>query len=208
MAARTATSSPALPDERLGVAVPGVGVAGRPASVPVRPLRDSSLFIPVPAAEPVVGEWREQYDRTAPVGFPAHVTLLYPFLPPNLIDVEVVCRLRDLAAEVPPFSFTLSGVCGFRNLVWFSPEPADPFVELTRRLRELYPELPPYGDATRVVPPHLTVARSTDVGFLHDVTAALMPALPVDAVAEEVWLLVQASPKWELHSRLPLGGAS
>lgn len=205
MASRLAAPSPSSPDDGLGATAPR---AGGPPSVPARPLRDSSLFIPVPAAEPLVASWRERYDRTAPVGFPAHVTLLYPFLPPAQIDDEVVNGLRRLFAEVSPFEFTLAGVCGFRNLVWLAPEPADAFAGLTRGLRERYPELAPYGDATRKVPPHLTVARSTDLDFLQGVTAELVPALPISTVAEEVYLLAQSSPSWELHARFPLRGDS
>jgi len=179
----------------------------QPNAVPTssRPLRDSSLFITVPEAEPVVRRWRAEYDRTAPVGFPAHITLLYPFLPPNLITDRVTRDLAELFAGMPPFEFKLSGVCGFRGLVWLAPEPAEPFVRLTRELCAAYPQLRPYGDGTRTVPPHLTVARSQDIGFLRDVTQELTNALPVTASAREIWLLAESQPTWRVHSRYQLG---
>lgn len=179
----------------------------QPPAVPTanRPLRDSSLFITVPEAESLVGRWRAQYDRTAPVGFPAHVTLLYPFLPPKLISDSVMRDLDELFAAIPPFSFKLSGVCGFRGLVWLAPEPAEPFMRLTGELCAAYPQLRPYGDGTRTVPPHLTVARSQDIEFLHEVTRELTDALPVTASAHEVCLLTEDQPTWRIHSRYQLG---
>ena len=36
--------------------------------------------------EQAVGPFRARYDRAAAWGVPAHVTVLYPFLPPSRID--------------------------------------------------------------------------------------------------------------------------
>lgn len=170
------------------------------------PVHGSSVFIPVPEAERLVAGWRAGYDRTEPLGFPAHVTLLYPFLAPGEMDAGVGAALAEVAASTPPFEFELTGVCGFRNVIWLAPEPAEGFMGPTRRLRELYPDLPPYGDATRTVPPHLTVARSDDQGLLAEATERLVAQLPVRCSAREMWLLVEASPKWQLSSRYELGG--
>lgn len=178
------------------------------AAVPTgnRPLRDSSLFITVPEAEAVVGRWRALYDRTAPVGFPAHITLLYPFLPERLIDDDVIRKLAELVDALPPFSFRLGGVCGFRGLVWLAPEPMEPFIRLTSALCAEYPKLRPYGDRTRTVPPHLTVARSQDVEFLREVTIDLTNAPLISATAREVWLLTEGQPEWRIHSKYQFSG--
>jgi 2'-5' RNA ligase len=174
-----------------------------------RPLRDSSLFIPVPEAEDLVAPLRSQYDRTAPVGFPAHITLLYPFLPAAEIDGSVEADLRDVFSSVAPFSFTLGGVCGFRGLVWLTPEPREPYLELTAELRRRYPHLSPYGNPDRgIVAPHLTVARSPDLQFLVHVSRTLAAALPIAAVARDVWLLAEGAPRWTVHSAYRLGEQS
>jgi 2'-5' RNA ligase len=175
--------------------------------VPVvpNPVHDSSVFIPVPEAESVVGPWRAGYDRTEPLGFPSHITLLYPFLPPGKLDTCVEDNLARFAASTPPFEFDLTGVCAFRDVIWLAPEPADVFMGLTRRLRALYPGLVPYGDATRTVPPHLTVARSDDQGFLSKVTEQLVLQLPLRCRAQEIWLLAEGTPTWQVRSRCGLG---
>ena len=46
---------------------------------------ESALVVLVPAAEVVVKSFRDKYDSSAADGCPAHVTLLYPFKPPDEI---------------------------------------------------------------------------------------------------------------------------
>src|SRR5215216_5253276 len=46
----------------------------------LRPVPRSALIVAVPEAEPLVGGWRLRYDD-ASLGVPAHVTLLFPFMP-------------------------------------------------------------------------------------------------------------------------------
>ena len=41
----------------------------------------TALVVAVPSAEPVVARLRASYDVAAAYGVPAHVTVLYPFLP-------------------------------------------------------------------------------------------------------------------------------
>src|ERR1700761_7063123 len=83
------TVIPGLPGHR--AAVPGAYGCGMP--VPEDPpgppgARDeqSALLIRVPAAEPAVGAHRARLDASARDGVPAHLTVLYPFLPPAQID--------------------------------------------------------------------------------------------------------------------------
>ncbi|WP_079312549.1 hypothetical protein [Microbispora sp. GKU 823] len=42
---------------------------------------ETALVVEVPSAEPLVRGLRERYDSFAAYGMPAHVTVLYPFLP-------------------------------------------------------------------------------------------------------------------------------
>lgn len=42
---------------------------------------ETAVLLRVPEAEPLVREWRAKGDPSAAHGVPAHVTLLYPFVP-------------------------------------------------------------------------------------------------------------------------------
>src|SRR5690348_2380773 len=84
--------------------------------------RESALLIAVPAAEPAVGEHRARLDPSARGGVPAHLTVLYPFLAPPLIDDAVLASLAALFAAVPAFAFTLDRVGWFGDeVVWLGP---------------------------------------------------------------------------------------
>jgi len=61
-------------------------------------VRRSGLIVEVPEAEPAVARWRAQLDPLAAQGVPAHVTVLYPFLPVTEIDGQVRSRLTALFA--------------------------------------------------------------------------------------------------------------
>jgi len=43
---------------------------------------EAILLLPVPAAEPAVSRHRARLVESAKGGVPAHITVLYPFLPP------------------------------------------------------------------------------------------------------------------------------
>jgi hypothetical protein len=46
---------------------------------------------------------RDRYDPSARRNVPAHVTVLYPFMPPDHIDESVIDALRGIAHSVPSF---------------------------------------------------------------------------------------------------------
>lgn len=55
----------------------------------------SGLMIEVPEAEPAVRHHREHFDASTPLGVPAHITVLFPFMPPETIDTAA------LTADLP-----------------------------------------------------------------------------------------------------------
>jgi hypothetical protein len=77
----------------------------------------SALLILVPAAEPVVGAYRARLDAGARDGVPAHLTVLYPFLRPALIDDAVLTSLAVLFGASPVFTFSLDRVGWFGDEV-------------------------------------------------------------------------------------------
>ena len=57
----------------------------------------SALIVAVPEVEPLVGDWRSRYDN-ATLGVPAHVTLLFPFVPAAQLDDVLLGELEALFA--------------------------------------------------------------------------------------------------------------
>jgi 2'-5' RNA ligase len=174
--------------------------------------RETALVVPVPAAEPVVGPWRQQHDPVAAQGVPAHVTLLYPFRSPNDITGAVLRELASIFAAMAPFPFSLSRVATFPTVAYLTPEPAAPFVQLIEQLMQRYPDAPPYGGAFRTITPHLTVIQTSEpeqlTGLVQAFRRAMGGVLPVLASAVEAWLLEQrADNSWHVHRRFPFAGS-
>ena len=173
------------------------------------PADESALLVPVPAAEHTVSTWRGALDPSAARGVPAHVTVLYPFVPANLIDDRVVARLRTLFASCERFPFELGDVRWFDEaVVYLGVEPAGPFVALTRAVERAYPEHPPYAGAHEDLVPHLTLGMGNDVEALRVAARAVAPHLPIAARAEEVWLMTGGASvqTWRAHTRFRLAG--
>jgi len=170
---------------------------------------ESGLVVPVPNATPVVSPWRERLDPSATHGVPAHVTVLYPFVPPSELSGSVVGRLAQLFASTDAFPFALASVEWFGDeVVYLAPAPAESFVDLTVSVMDEFPGYAPYGGAFDDIVPHLTVGDRGDAAELRRAADAVVPHLPIDARATEVWLMVgtPARGPWTVHSRFPLGG--
>src|SRR5689334_8297219 len=64
--------------------------------------RRTALIITVPEAEEAVGALRLEHDSSAALGVPAHITILFPFAPPERVDETA---LASLFATCAPFEF-------------------------------------------------------------------------------------------------------
>ena len=119
----------------------------------------STLFVPVPEVEPWVKDLRQRYDPIAAVGVPAHITVLFPFVPPDLLTDDDLARTTETFQRIRPFEFRLAQIDRFPESLYLVPEPDEPFISLTEAIVREFPEYPPYcGKFTEIVP-HLTVAN-------------------------------------------------
>jgi 2'-5' RNA ligase superfamily len=114
---------------------------------------ESGLLVEIPEAEPAVRRFRERLDSSAGLGVPAHITVLYPFIPPAALDAAVLGQLERLFAAVPRFAFRLDRTSWFgQEVVWLAPSDPGPFRILTQCVVEesVRPLLPIIGEVTAV----------------------------------------------------------
>src|SRR5579859_5447303 len=149
---------------------------------------ESAIIIPIPEVEPVVGPLRWQYDQASHLGVPAHITLLYPFYPPQAVAAEIK-TLRDIYASIEAFPFSFTEVRRFPATAYLHPDKPETFVQITRTLVKKWPDYQLYGGAFPDIIPHLTVADHADSETLSTVEESLRHQLPIQCVAKEVWLL-------------------
>jgi 2'-5' RNA ligase len=158
--------------------------------------RRTALIVTVPEAEPAVGALRWEHDGSAPLGVPAHITILFPFAPPDEVDEEAVA---ELFARFRPFDFELDRVEGFEEgVVWLHPHPSAPFEDLIAAVWQRWPEYPPYEGLHDEVIPHLTVSETP---------IALQVSLPIACRAHAVTLIEQSEvdDRWSVRRVFPLG---
>ncbi len=170
----------------------------------------SAVVAVVPEAEPAVAQWRAELDRATALGVPAHVTVLYPFVPPDQLTTGVVDALRAVVTRTPAFDVTFADTGWFgQDVVWLSPTPAEPFRALTAAVWRAFPQHPPYGGIFPEVVPHLTIGERAPLPRLRAAEAAVRRDLPVVAPVREVSLLAGSHEpdSWRVLETLPLRGA-
>jgi 2'-5' RNA ligase len=143
------------------------------------PHRESAIAIRVrlPAD---LERFRVAHVPTAAIGVPAHITLIYPFVPADQLDASVRRRVARALASHPQFPFRLSGVRRWPNSHYLAVEPLEPFEAIVRSLVEVFPEYPPYAGEFEYVP-HVTIAEGDDRAI-----AVLARDLSVPAGEQEV----------------------
>jgi hypothetical protein len=174
----------------------------------------SALLVRVPAAEAAVSAHRARLDPSAHDGVPAHLTVLYPFLPPAEIGPDVVAGLSRLFLGVPWFAFSLDRVRWFgESVVWLGPSDESPFRALTELASTAYPSCPPYGGVHPDPVPHLTIGQIGAPAELSAAAEAVRPLLPITTEATEVTLMTGPEPgpqprppgRWSTVASFPLG---
>jgi 2'-5' RNA ligase len=118
----------------------------------------TGLVIFVPEADARFGEMRRRFDPLAVRGMPAHVTILFPFIPPESVDAEVRRRLARLFKKFSPFRCVFDHVGRFPSTAWLAPMHAAPFIELTLAVAKEFPEYPPYAGVHEAIVPHVTIS--------------------------------------------------
>jgi 2'-5' RNA ligase len=154
----------------------------------------SGLIIEVPEAEPAVQRHRERLDASAPLGIPAHITILFPFMPPETIDQAALTRLGELFADVSRFRFVLDHTDWFGDdVLWLGPGDPGPFRALTQRVFRAYPAFPPFDGQFDDVVPHLTIGHGHPLNALRNAEDSVQARLPIEASATAVTLMTQQS---------------
>lgn len=167
----------------------------------------TAVIVTVPSAERAVAEHRGLYDPAATWGVPAHVTILYPFVPPSEVNARVIETLRAAIRSIPRFEVVCHTTGWFdTDVLWLDPQPADPFEALTTAVVHAFPGYLPYGGEYDEVVPHVTVAHRDGAVHLREVERQVRRHLPIEisVTAAELWRGTFAAASWERVAALPL----
>lgn len=170
----------------------------------------SVILIPVPSAENLVRELRLTYDSSASRGIPAHITLLFPFRSPNDIDQSLLDELGIFFRTIKPFTFSLIKVDTFPDVIYLTPNPREPFIDITKALALRYPDAPPYEGKYPSINPHLTIAQlilsDNFEMILQEVKEKTVTSFPIFTKTNQAWLMVQDDKRyWQVRCKFSFG---
>ncbi len=166
----------------------------------------TALVALIADADRVVNRWRVDLDPSAKRGMPAHITVLYPWIPLEDLTDGDEKTLADLVAAVPAFNVSLTDIQRFPRTLWLAPYPADPFVRLTMDVHRQWPEYEPYAGRFPMIVPHLSIGDAVDPDALGHVVADVAPQLPIDSRVTHLALMAHdADGQWQQRTLYPLG---
>ena len=153
---------------------------------------ETALLILVPESEDAVAEHRQHLDMAASWGVPAHLSVVYPFVPPADVDEHVMGELAAAVGTVPAFDCVFPRTEWFgADVLWLAPEPDAPFRELIRGVVAAFPAHLPCGGIYDDPVPHLTIGERR-LGGTAELTAAertVRAHLPIRARVDRAVLL-------------------
>jgi 2'-5' RNA ligase len=159
----------------------------------------------VPEAEALVQSWRAAHDPSAAEGMPAHITVLYPFLPEPTITAVEVEELEAICREAPAVPITFRRLGRFPSVLWLDPDSAA-CGQFIQRVQDHWNGCPPYGDPHREVIPHLTVADGVDADVMRRAEEAIQPRLPLRTAPAALSLMAFDGRHWVVRHQFPLTG--
>jgi 2'-5' RNA ligase len=122
-------------------------------------LETALIIVPPRPVQSFAYPIREAHDAESFNRVPAHITLLYPFVPPD--DVEEAEKvLTKICKKSPKFELTLDRYGQFETALFLEPSEPQEIVDLFTTISEAFPDYPPYeGEHGVGFHPHLTLAQ-------------------------------------------------
>ncbi|MFE9636335.1 2'-5' RNA ligase family protein [Streptomyces sp. NPDC006463] len=164
----------------------------------------TAVVIVLPDAAPLLdAAWRID-PALVRRGVPAHVSLLYPFVPESALTGQDEKGVRSLAASFPAADLLLEEVVTASGFVAVTVPELQPIVDA---FRAQWPGLRPYRGRFGARPAaHVTVAMGADnPTAAADVRAAISSLLPLRTRAAAVQLVVLTEEGWRPRLTAPLG---
>jgi 2'-5' RNA ligase len=171
---------------------------------------ESAVIAPVRAAQATIGRLHSVHTPAGRAGMIPHVTLLYPFVHGDRPTADTAAALAAVLAGFAAFEADFRQLARFTDgqaVAYAQPDPAEPFIAITRALSAAF-GIQPYGGVYDRVIPHMTVASIASLDGLDAIEREARPMLPISCRidAAEVWVVREG--RWRFAERVALGGAA
>lgn len=164
------------------------------------------IFMP-PEVQAFAAPLMRQHTPDALIRVPPHITILYPFAPPDELPAALE-TVRAICARVQQFPITLEGYGSFPTVSYMKPANPAPIQALFREIFWKFPQYPPYrGQFGNQLTPHVTVGEFESEAARE---AAALPAYtPFTFTARRLHALIGEDGKgipWITEAVIPFGG--
>lgn len=166
----------------------------------------TALIVPVPRVGPLISPWARRHDPATAGGVPPHITVFFPFIPPDALTRADLTRLESLFASHPATEVDLAHVGMFEQgeVLHVRPEPDTPFRAMTTSVQQEWPALEPYEGRVGDPVPHVTVGFHIPRPSARHAARSLMLALPMRVPIDVVQLWVDGATGWGHVASFPL----
>ncbi len=165
----------------------------------------SAVIVPI-GIPPALAALRDAGDPMAARGVPAHVTVLFPFLPAGALTEAIRATLARLVAGHPCFVARFEHVERRDDIVWLVPADQRPFLGLTAAVTAEWPGFPPYGGIHDDLVAHLTLIETANAGRREALRSAAAAVGPFEVAVGELTVIAEdGSGAWRTRWHLPLG---
>jgi 2'-5' RNA ligase len=171
--------------------------------------RETSIDIHCKEIDALISKWRHATVAVASKGVPPHITLLYPWRPAPITDVDV-SALKSILKGQHPFPLVFTRVEQFSNRVlYLAIDEKSEVRTLMQKIIAAFPDASPYGGEFSNPIPHLTIAKvPNDVIFdalIQEVSASIESELPIEIIIREIVVMEEdEDTNWKIHSIVAL----
>ncbi|MEU6660087.1 2'-5' RNA ligase family protein [Streptomyces sp. NPDC046821] len=161
----------------------------------------SALVIILPEANPLLEAAAQVTPHLVRKGLPAHVSLLYPFLPTEEVTAGVDAEVRDLAASLRTVETELTDFAEAPGFVGMAVPALRPLADA---FYARWPHIAPYGGRFGQRPePHVTLVTGASPEEAELVREKVRPLLPLRVTAWRADLVVRTDRDWRLRLTAP-----
>lgn len=173
-------------------------------------LSTAIVIIAPPRVQALAAPLMRRYSFESMLRVPAHITVLFPFVPPDALD-DACHKLTRLYADFQPFDVTLDGYGHFPTATFLKIANPEPIKALFRPVHAEFPNFPPYGGAhgAHDIMPHMTVGIFKSEAARQ--AAEFPPYDPITFTVRRVHLIIGVAHEpipWITYDVIPLGRRS
>ncbi|MEU9031310.1 2'-5' RNA ligase family protein [Streptomyces sp. NPDC048383] len=159
------------------------------------PIGTTAVVIELPPAEVLLRAAASVRASLVRTGLPAHVTVMYPFVPVADLGDDTEREFHRLAGSIPAADLLLRRLVTAPGFVAVGAGELDPAIAA---FRDVWPDLRPYGGRFGESPSaHVTVALGCDGTEARRVGERVRELLPLPARAEAAHLVALTDRGWQ-----------